>query len=204
MFGVICFVFIPTTPSAATHSCSGRSWDCSASPSMIFEQVQSSAVAAHLSLEAWTLHWTGVFQQTERLQASEITQKKGICFTFLVQTSHMFRQTKRWLQITNAGSTNNHEGIGWDFGTYQVHFIKEMEEPRQVSQLEKCMFYPCSFHQKWCSATQNWFLPTMTAQEVVLIRTKMINRQHLAAGGVPSLAAGLASLGLPNSFEECH
>ena len=89
-----------------------------------------------------------MFQQTERLQASEITQKKGICFTFLVQTSHMFRQTKRWLQMTNAGSTNNHEGIGWDLGTYQVHFIKEMEEPRQVSQLEKCMFYPCSFHQK--------------------------------------------------------
>jgi len=43
----------------------------------------------------------------------------------------------------------------------------------------------------------------MTAQEV-LIRTKTINHQDLAAGGVPSLPAGLASLALPNSTEGCH
>ena len=110
VFSTIGFVFIPTTPPAAA-SCSGWSWDCSASPSMVFERMHSS-VAARLSLEAWTLHWTGVFQQTETLQASAITQKESICFIFLVQISYMFKQTTRCLQITNAGSTNNIKACG--------------------------------------------------------------------------------------------
>ena len=97
-------MFIPTTPPAAGHS-------CSASPSMLFERMHS-LVAARLSLEAWTLHWTGVFQQTETLQASAITQKESICFIFLVQISYMFKQTARCLQITNAGSTNNIKACG--------------------------------------------------------------------------------------------
>ena len=81
-------MFIPTTPPAAGHS-------CSASPSMLFERMHS-LVAARLSLEAWTLHWTGVFRQTETLQASAITQKDSMCFIFLVQ---FFIWAKGWFFV---------------------------------------------------------------------------------------------------------
>ena len=45
---------------------------------------------------------------------------------------------------------------------------------------------PSSLHQrgggaKWCSTTQNWFLPTITTQEVMLIRTKM-NQNDKSSG----------------------
>ena len=59
--------------------------------------------------------------------------------------------------------------------------------PKSDVQPPKIDFYPPWPPEKWCWSEPKW--------------TKMINHQDLAAGGVPSLPAGLASLALTNSTE---
>ena len=135
-----------------------------------------SSVAARLSWKRARCTELACFSRPKRCKHQQ--PHKSICFLVLVQISYMFKQTTRWLQIANALSRNNMMAFGflwWDLETDQAHFIKdmeEMEEPKKVSQ-------PGT--KNWCSATQNWFLPTMTTQEVMLIRTKM-NQNDKSSG----------------------
>ena len=58
---------------------------------------------------------------------------------------------------------------------------KRWRSQRKSRNWEKEHVIPVLSTEKWCSATQNWFLPTMTTREVMLIRTKM-NQNDKSSG----------------------
>ena len=151
---------------------------------MVFEQMHS-LVAACLSLEACTLHWTGVFQQTETLQVASISNHTKVFASsswsrFLTCLNKPQDDYK--LQMLYQGTTWWHlDSFGGILRQTKFTSSKRWRSQRKSRNWEKEHVIPVLSTEKWCSATQNWFLPTMTTQEVTLIRTKM-NQNDKSSG----------------------